>query len=599
MATHKYVAVIQLSYDNTMSQVDNWCIKDILRGTTHNGTDMASFVDTLYTLRNRKAVIYIHDLEFVGLSIIDYLLHNDYKWVDSKYDFEPITFTSLLNQDTIYSIDICFDCKYNRRNKKDNKKVTIINSSSLYPPSLSDIAKYTHINDDIENLSIIINMLEHYELLSNHSSHNITIAQASLNHFKRYIGSRTYDYYFPTLSDEMYNDMRDAYFGGYTYINDKYVNHETGHGFVLDNNGLYANVMHDCLLPYGTPMKFEGNYKDLPRDIQKQYPLYIQRIKGEFRLKPNMLPSVPQKESIDEPNRITYLRNIRNKSLFLSNVDMKWLYHNYFNNGINFFKDDDYGMIYDGGYMFKATKNILSPWIDFWCNERVQAEIEGDVCRRKLCKIVMNAISGKFASGNTYKQYRPILDETDVLALIENEVLQRDATNHIIADPETGEAVTENQRTTKTHYLPLSIYITAYGRDKTISLAQKIHTYTIDTIGESKYIYSDTDSVHFELEQIPTFIDVDEHTIGKWKVEYEYDRAKYIGLKTYMLHSEKGCKLACAGLPRDSFGNVMYDTFGKGQVYEAEHKAIVRGGATKVKYNYMLGNDYRTLIAYK
>ena len=599
--TYKYVAVIHLSYDNTISYVTDWHIKEITRGTVYNGNDMASFVDTLYSLRNRKAVIYIHDLEFVGLSIFDYLLHHNYNWVDSKYDFEPLTFTSLVNQDNIYNIDICFDCKYNKHNEKTNKKVTIINSGALYPPTLTDVAKYTKINDDIENLSIIINMLAHYGLLSSSKHYNITIAQASLNHFKQFIGSRTYSYYFPTISPEVYNDLREAYFGGYTYINDRYVNSETGHGYVLDNNGLYADVMRNCLLPYGTPVKFEGNYYDKQnRKYHSKYPLYIQHIKGDYRIKPNALPCIPQKESIDEPNKVTYIHNTSNRTLFLSNVDIKWLYRNYYNNGIDFFDDDDYGMQYCGGYMFKASDRILKPWIDYWCEERVQAEIDGDVCRRKLCKIVINALSGKFASGNAYKHYKPIIDgATDTLAIVENEVEVRDIRHggRVVVDENTGEVVTENQTST-TQYLPISIYITAYGRDKTLSLAQQLHINSIKQFGVSRYIYSDTDSVHFELDHIPTYIDINEHEIGKWKVEYEYDKAKYVGLKTYMLHSDKGCKLACSGLPRDSFGNVMYDTFGTGQSYEVEGKAIVRGGASKVRYNFTLGKDYRTLLCH-
>lgn len=620
----KYVAVVNISYGNNISTVTDWVIKQLYADNIMYGDNIDSLMDTISRI-TQSAVLYIHDLDFVGITITDYLLHHDYTWASTIYDLDTNTFTGLYNNNNgIYNIVICHNCRYDKNNNKRNVCSEIINSRNLYDVSIEDTRIGCKLGDmsDIDVLSYIITTLDDYGLLVSHNQRGhktkfLTISQAALYSYKKHVDSMPtlrkskkkqsiYNYIYPKIESDIYNDIRTAYHGGYLHMEDRFVNKETSNGFVVDNNGLYASVMHDKLLPYGQPVVFEGNYKDLDNYTKQRYPIYLQRIKGQFIKKPNSLETVPLTDKIiDGISRSQYLIDSNSCdasvngyiTLLLTETDLKWLYRNYFNNGINMLPGDDYGMEYLGGYMFRADTQfkLLRPWVDYWCNERIKAEQEGNLGKRKLCKMVINALSGKFASGNTYEYVKPVIDEHwNTLSYEPDTHYVRDKYHQIVMDTETDEKMTETHSEPRTVYLPLAVFITSYGRDTTISLAQEIHSESIEKQGKTAYIYSDTDSVHFELDSIPEYVKIDTHKIGWWKVETAFDRAKYIGLKTYMLHKADGTtKLVCAGLPKDSWGNVDYNSFADGSTYKAQRTIAMIGGAGKVEYNFELRGNVK------
>ncbi len=55
-------------------------------------------------------------------------------------------------------------------------------------------------------------------------------------------------------------------------------------------------------------------------------------------------------------------------------------------------------------------------------------------------------------------------------------------------------------------------FITAYAREKTIRTAQSIQDYSIEKYGFSKFIYSDTDSIHttLSIEELKEFCMIDD-----------------------------------------------------------------------------------------
>ncbi len=75
-------------------------------------------------------------------------------------------------------------------------------------------------------------------------------------------------------------EVRYAYRGGFTWLNDRFKEKEIGEGMVFDVNSLYPAQMYSRLLPYGEPIVFEGKYV-----WDEDYPLHIQHIRCEFELK--------------------------------------------------------------------------------------------------------------------------------------------------------------------------------------------------------------------------------------------------------------------------------------------------------------------------
>lgn len=68
-------------------------------------------------------------------------------------------------------------------------------------------------------------------------------------------------------------------------------------------------------------------------------------------------------------------------------------------------------------------------------------------------------------------------------------------------------------------YLPIGIFTTSYGREKTIRTSQAITDYSIQKYGIDKYYYSDTDSIHsgLTIEELKQFCDIDQVALGKWR----------------------------------------------------------------------------------
>ena len=72
----------------------------------------------------------------------------------------------------------------------------------------------------------------------------------------------------PLLSKELVvpyeidKDMRQAYKGGFTYLNPIYEEIDVGAGVVLDVNSLYPSVMYEKPLPIGDPEFYNGKYEE-------------------------------------------------------------------------------------------------------------------------------------------------------------------------------------------------------------------------------------------------------------------------------------------------------------------------------------------------
>ena len=131
----------------------------------------------------------------------------------------------------------------------------------------------------------------------------MTTASNALANYKDTIGKSKFDNLFPELDYEIDKDIRQAYKGGFTYLNPIYKEIDTGEGVVLDVNSLYPSVMKNAYLPFGKPIYFEGKY-----EYSFIYPLYIQVISCSFDLRPGKIPTIQLK------NNLSFMPNEYSKS---------------------------------------------------------------------------------------------------------------------------------------------------------------------------------------------------------------------------------------------------------------------------------------------
>src|SRR5699024_3370796 len=96
----------------------------------------------------------------------------------------------------------------------------------------------------------------------------MTQGSNALSDFKSTL-DRKFDLIFPPPVYDA--DIRQAYKGGFTYVNPKYQGRNIGHGVVYDKNSMYPSMMKFKPLPYDVGEHFEGKYIE-----DEFYPLYIQ-----------------------------------------------------------------------------------------------------------------------------------------------------------------------------------------------------------------------------------------------------------------------------------------------------------------------------------
>lgn len=489
-------------------------------------------IDALFKyLEDKNTVCYFHNLKFDGEFILHWLLTHGFKHSHTR---ESGTFDTLITDDGIfYSITVYFE----KANKK-YKKVTFYDSLKKLPFKVSVISKAFELEDEKLEIDYKAYRAPDHELTEEERHYIVNdcriVAQAlkiqmekgltkmtnasdALHGYKDIITKSMFEKWFPVLPVELDADLRQAYKGGFTYLNPKHRNRRGLQGIVLDVNSLYPSRMYDCLLPYGYPMFFEGEY--VP---DENFPLYIVRVQCEFELKAGHIPTVQLKNNraFVETEYLTS-SNGEIVQMTLTSVDLALLLDHY----------NVYNMEYICGWKFKGTTGMFKQYIDHWMH--IKETTTGAM--RQLAKLMLNSLYGKFATNPRARQKIPMLDHDGVV-------------RYVLDEPELRDPV----------YTAMGCFITAYARDKTIRSAQTVY---------DRFIYADTDSLHLIGEEVPEGIEVHPTKLGAWKHEGTFTDSKYIRAKTYMETIDGIDHVTCAGMPDNVKESVTYENFSSGSSF--------------------------------
>lgn len=462
--------------------------------------------------------VYFHNLKFDGEYIIYYLFTHGYKYQAGAKQSK--TFDCCISDAGLwYSLTITQKA-YNRK----YVRTTIYDSLKKLPLKVSQIAKafklpemkgeidynlYRPVGWQItdEEKQYIINdcviVAKALYMQFNKGLEKMTIGSDALNYFKTDLGGKkAFEYIYPVFDISIDNDIRRAYRGGFTMVNEKYRN-KMVNGISFDVNSLYPAVMYGKmgLLPYGRPKTFKGEYK-----LDKDYPLYIQKISVQFRLKPNKIPTIQLKHNLSfiPTEYITDSKGI--VELLLCNADYEMFIEHY---------DIDY-IEFLGGYKFKGTNTIFRDYIDYWME--IKANSTGG--QRQLAKLMLNSLYGKFATNPKKQGKYPLFKNKEVTLELGEETIDKPV------------------------YTALGVFITARARAFTISNSQRLYKY---------WVYSDTDSMYLTgitPEEASKYIEIHPTKLGAWKLEHHIIWGKWLRPKTYIMYSrEDGLTITCAGMP--------------------------------------------------
>jgi hypothetical protein len=517
------------------------------------GKDLNEFIE--WCKNHANCQLYFHNLGFDGYFIIDWLERNNWLWVESNRAMTDFTYTTLISDaNQLYCITLNFSKAF---------RVKIYDSLKIVPLSISAMAK-------AYNLPILKGEIDYnayrevgYEMTDEereYIKHDVQIAamvmksfldegltkmtagsNALYNYKKMLGGARYFRRMYPLLDEEQDNFIRQAYRGGFTYVNPKYAGKKIDSGIVFDVNSLYPSVMAACdgqLLPHGLPKWFDGEPKSDDR-----FNLWVASVTCSFKIKPNHIPCIQLKKNLRfKPTE--YLEDSEGVVTFMiTNVDWELIKQQY----------DLENVEWLGGYAFQSDNWMFQEYVNYWIEQKNQATREGNAGKRQIAKLMLNSLYGKFATRTTVKSRKPELID--------------DVVKYVDLDPEERDPV----------YLPVGVFITAYARYKTITSAQKVY---------DRFIYADTDSLHLIGTDIPDEIEVDDVELGKWKHESTFTEAKFLRAKCYVEHEEgkDGLTVHVAGMPARCHNNVTIDNFKFGAEYDGKlYTKRVKGGIVLVE----------------
>lgn len=519
------------------------------------GEDIDSFINYC-SLINESSSFYFHNLKFDGEFIIHYLLTHGFVHVNEK-KLGVNQFSTIISDLNVF---YCIKVKF-----KEEVIISFFDSLKLLNFSVEEVAKAfnlsikkleidykakrekghkitdeekAYLKHDVMIMSLALEKMFEMKIT------RMTIASNAMNFFKDTISKKRFEEWFkPPLYDK---DLRQAYKGGFTYLNEIYRGKEVKEGIVLDVNSLYPSVMYYSPMPYGEGIYFDGKY--VP---DKLYNLYIQNITCQFRIKKDMIPTIQIKNNLSfVPTEYLSSSNGESINLTLTNVDLKLFLEHY----------DIYDVSYNWGWKYKSSTKIFKRYIDYWNELKVKATKEGNKPLRTIAKLMLNSLYGKFAASPEGRSKIPYLDNNIVKYKL-SELEERTA-----------------------YYLPISIFITSWARDKTIRSAQAVY---------HRFIYADTDSLHLEGTDIPENLLISDTELGKWKIESTFKRGKYLRQKCYIedavtpvdeiekfkkenpecLHlvsKDSIINIVCAGMPKGCYKNVTWENFDYGSVFDGK-----------------------------
>lgn len=323
------------------------------------GNDLESFMQRLALMPSCR--VYFHNLAFDGSFIFDFLLNYGWTFNEDSRHLRPWEFSATISDmNQIYAINLKFP---------HGVKVDIFDSLKIIPMTIARMAKtfdmpmskgdidYTqhrevgHVitDEELDYLKRDVLILSHaLDLMLRMGEVKMTSGSNALNDFKQTVGgNKGFRRIFPIVDKEDDDFIRQAYRGGFTYANPKYVGQVLGEMSSWDVNSLYPSIMYGChgeMMPYGYPEPFDG-----APEPDEEYPLWIAQLMVSFKIKPCKIPSHQFRKSLEFLAKEYVLDSKGEQVVTLTNVDYELLCEQY---------DVDV-LAWYGGFKFHASNEIF------------------------------------------------------------------------------------------------------------------------------------------------------------------------------------------------------------------------------------------------
>ena len=536
--------------------------------------------DIIHLVKKRNVLCYFHNLKFDGEFILDYLLRilkmkqgfidglpeNGFKMPLDLEDGELAYAISDRGQWYVINVAVGEHIvqfrdslkllpfalrKLGKDFKTKHQKLDMEYLGDRYAGCEITPEEQEYIKNDVLVLS------EALQVAFESGINDLTIGSACLKEYRKGYEPEQLDDMFPDLSEYKLDEktygapdldayIRKSYKGGWCYLVKGCEDKVFKGGVTADVNSLYPSMMHSDsgnYYPVGKPLRWldSEHFTAMQKMLDSDYHYYyFVRFKCRFCIKPDMLPTVQLK------------RNPMYKAtewLMTSDVwdyERKHYTDRYTLNGKEYKAIPEMTMTKTDFILFKEHYQIKDLEIldavlfqtdiglfDRYINHWSKVKLENKGAMRTLAKLMLNNLYGKFSqSADSSFKVAVYSSEDDWLKYQDI-----------------------RQRNRKVLYIPIGTAITSYARNFTIRTAQK----NFHGIGNSGFIYADTDSIHCDLDP-EDLIDVPVHptAFNHWKLETCWDEAIFVRQKTYIEHVTEEDQEAvenpyylikCAGMP--------------------------------------------------
>jgi len=283
---------------------------------------------------------------------------------------------------------------------------------------------------------------------------------------------------FPQLEAEDKKSLHEAYIGGLMIAREGMYDKAVD----VDCNSMYPGILRDEWLPWGMPEPYDGKYVQ-----DDDMPLHCDEITFRAELKPDGYPFLVDNRSVYGCDRLTSTRGYITK--VLTDVDQRLLRENY---ELSVYR-------HVRGWKFRRSKGFFRSFVDEWGELKQHATGE----RRRMAKLIMNALVGKMAS---LPKGSVLLPSSPDGVTLDWDVTQRDGSN------------------LRTDYLPVPVWVNAYARSRLMHVCRA---------NADRVLYANTDGCILSGWETVESCDIHPTEIGRWKISARYEKLTILGINRY------------------------------------------------------------------
>jgi hypothetical protein len=329
------------------------------------------------------------------------------------------------------------------------------------------------------------------------------------------------------LCHEEYHEMKKSYYGGYTMV----FKPKMENGYAYDINSSYPSIMLE-------PMPIIN--KEYPEMIEVDYNIDIKTLYWNNNNKIRYFHVTEYEFPVNIFMSLFPTRTKNGNFYYRKGKDI-WIWDNM----LQYIQDEPVfinTVIKIDKYMEFETSDIYKDYVTCFYERRLQFKKENNEIQCQISKILLNSLYGKTGQ----KEYLPthICNHENLIEFITK---YKHNINNITPISDSHVVIQNSKVNIDPDHMGALIYIASYITS-TARLKLFKAIYSIINRGGQIY-YCDTDSIYTNIQLDNEYISDIE--LGKWKLEYKVDKARFFGSKSYIIVKDNGEQLIkFKGIPK-------------------------------------------------